>query len=101
MIEHAGLRVGVVGLAEEAWVDTLACVPPESVRYVPFEAAAAAAAAELRAAGADFVIALTHMRQPNDERLAAAATGVDIVLGCVVVRVCVCGGGGSCGAESN
>lgn len=31
--------------------------------------------------GADVVIALTHMRWPSDEALAAAATGVDLILG--------------------
>lgn len=39
-------------------------------------------AAKLRAEeGCDFVIALTHFREPNDERLAAEAPEIDIVLG--------------------
>ena len=31
--------------------------------------------------GAEFVVALTHMRGPNDHRLAEEATGIDLVLG--------------------
>ena len=31
--------------------------------------------------GADYVIALTHMRWPNDERLAQEVDGIDLVLG--------------------
>ena len=38
-------------------------------------------ARELRADGADVVIALTHMRWPNDRRLAQEVDEIDIVLG--------------------
>lgn len=31
--------------------------------------------------GAEFVIALTHMRVPNDRRLAEEAAGIDLILG--------------------
>ena len=31
--------------------------------------------------GADYVIALTHMRWPNDERLATEAEAIDLILG--------------------
>lgn len=34
-----------------------------------------------QAAGADVVVALTHMRWPSDEALAAAKTGIDLILG--------------------
>lgn len=37
---------------------------------------------ELRAAGADLIVALTHMRQPNDDAVAAGLQdSVDLVLG--------------------
>ncbi len=35
----------------------------------------------LQAKGADLVIALTHMRLPNDLRLAESAPEIDLVLG--------------------
>ena len=37
--------------------------------------------ADLRARGADVVIALTHMRRPNDEILAAEVPEIQLVLG--------------------
>ncbi len=38
-------------------------------------------ARKLRAAGADIVIALTHMRSHNDRKLAASVPEIDLVLG--------------------
>ena len=37
--------------------------------------------AELRENGAEVVVALTHMRWPNDRRLAECVDEIDIVLG--------------------
>lgn len=37
-------------------------------------------AAELRHAGAAVVIALTHMRLPNDKKLAKEVPGIDLIL---------------------
>ena len=34
-----------------------------------------------RESGAELVIALTHMRVPNDERLAREVSGIDLILG--------------------
>ena len=42
-------------------------------------------ALELRAAGAEVVIALTHMRWPNDRRLAQCVDEIDIVLGKMIL----------------
>ncbi|KAI8471753.1 MAG: Metallo-dependent phosphatase-like protein [Monoraphidium minutum] len=81
IIEHAGIRVGLMGLAEREWVDTLPCVEPEDVIYVDYSEAAAQIAADLRARGAEVVVALTHMREPSDARLAAEVAGIDLVLG--------------------
>lgn len=77
----AGLRVGILGLMEAEWLDTLVAVDGAELCYTDFVGAATAGAAALRAAGADVVIALTHMRRPNDERLADGAVGVDLILG--------------------
>jgi hypothetical protein len=63
-------------------VDTLPCVQPEDVDYVDFSEEGARLAAELRGEGrADLVVALTHMREPNDVRLAEGVPGIDLVLG--------------------
>jgi 5'-nucleotidase len=52
------------------------------VDYLDFIAVARDLAAELRGrGGAQLVVALTHMREPNDIRLAAEVEGIDLVLG--------------------
>ena len=82
VVDHHGARVGFVGLAEEEWITTLATVNEDQVRYEDFVACGVRLAKELRAAGCDLVLALTHMRVPNDERLAAeAGEHFDAVLG--------------------
>jgi 5'-nucleotidase len=80
--EETGLRVGFMGLIEDAWMATLATVDAEDVDYEDFVACAKRLSAELRASGADLVVAITHMRVPNDNRLAAEAGYViDLILG--------------------
>ena len=67
VVDHDGARVGFVGLAEEEWITTLATVNEDQVRYEDFVACGVRLAKELRAAGCDLVLALTHMRVPNEE----------------------------------
>lgn len=81
VIEHEGHKVGMVGLIEEEWLATLSAVDEEDVNYYDFVEVASRIAKELREDGCDLVIALTHMRQPNDERLAREAEGIDLILG--------------------
>ena len=80
-----GWRVGIVGLIEKAWLDTLSTLPPSAVDFEEAAVAAARLSAALRGAGrCNLVIALTHMRLPNDRRLAAAAAqagSLDLILG--------------------
>ncbi|KAF8064656.1 yfkN [Scenedesmus sp. PABB004] len=81
LLDHAGVRVGLVGLAEAEWAKCLSCLEPEELTVLPFIEEGRRAARELRAAGAEVVLALTHMRVPNDLALAAAAPEIDAVLG--------------------
>lgn len=82
VIEKGGVKVGFVGLAEREWIATLALVPEDSVEYTDFVEAGRRLASELRREqGCQVVVALTHMRVPNDERLAAEAPEFDVVLG--------------------
>lgn len=75
-------RVGVVGLIEEAWLATLATMDPSSMEYKDAVATGNTLAAQLRSArGCDVVIALTHMRLPNDELFVVDCVGFDLVLG--------------------
>lgn len=80
-------RVGVLGLVESEWIATLATVDASSVRYEDYVECAARLVPVLRGAErCDVVIALTHMRVPNDLRLAAACAApggpaIDLLLG--------------------
>jgi len=81
IIDWYGRKVGFIGLVEEEWLVTLATVDREEVTYLDFVTEGTKLAKELREEGAEFVIALTHMRVPNDRRLAEEAAGIDLILG--------------------
>ena len=82
VVDHGGIKVGLIGFVEPAWVETLTCVEAKDVECEDFVACAHRVAPQLRAQGADIVVALTHMRLPNDCRLAQEAGDVvDLVLG--------------------
>lgn len=81
VIDHGGVKVGVMGLVEREWLDTLTVVEEEEIEYTDFVACARELVPTLRAEGADVVIALTHMRLPNDERLMREVQEVDLLLG--------------------
>lgn len=82
IIERAGHRVGIIGLAEYGWFGSLNCIDPDDIFYEDFLTCSNRLSSMLREEeGCDIVIALTHMRQPNDERLAKLSTGIDLILG--------------------
>ncbi|KAK3673292.1 hypothetical protein LTR78_006837 [Recurvomyces mirabilis] len=64
-----GLKVGVMGLVEREWLDTINTLPP-NLKFLEPETVARELAAELRKQGAEIVIALNHQREPNDIELA-------------------------------
>uniref|UniRef100_H2YPK8 5'-Nucleotidase C-terminal domain-containing protein n=1 Tax=Ciona savignyi TaxID=51511 RepID=H2YPK8_CIOSA len=76
-----GIKIGLLGLVEEEWLDTLATVNKSDLDFQDYVDRGRELAAELRADGADFVIALTHMRWPNDIRLARLVPDIDLILG--------------------
>lgn len=76
-----GLKVGLIGLGEREWLDTINSLPPDII-YRSASATARHFAPILREQGADMVICITHMREPNDFKLARNTTGlVDLILG--------------------
>jgi len=81
IIDLAGRKLGVMGLVEKEWLVTLATIDPSEVDYEDFCPCARRLAKQLREQGAEIIIALTHMRVPNDEKLAAEVPEVDIILG--------------------
>nr|CAB3242670.1 apyrase-like [Phallusia mammillata] len=81
IVTYNNMKIGFVGLVEEEWLDTLATIEKDHLDFQDYVEKGRIVAAELRAEGADFVIALTHMRWPNDERLARLVPDVDLILG--------------------
>ena len=78
-LDWAGHKVGLVGLVESEWLDTLATINTDQVLYTDYVTAAARLARELRQQGCSLVIALTHMRTPNDIRLAESEAEIGTV----------------------
>nr|XP_008260488.2 trifunctional nucleotide phosphoesterase protein YfkN isoform X1 [Oryctolagus cuniculus] len=75
------MKIGLMGLVEEDWLDTLATVNKSNVNYKDYVEVANETAVELKEEGADLVIAITHMKWGNDTRLAQTAEGVNLILG--------------------
>eukprot|EP00057_Strongylocentrotus_purpuratus_P012764 XP_011667238.1 PREDICTED: 5'-nucleotidase isoform X2 [Strongylocentrotus purpuratus] len=80
LITWQNKKIGLIGLVEEEWLVTLATVDRENVTYLDYVERGQKLATELKEQGADFVIALTHMRLPNDIRLASETTAIDLIL---------------------
>ena len=81
MIERAGLRIGVVGIAAFIVDKTM---PPhfgEGLRFTTGEEALGDEIARVRAdEEADLVIVLSHLGLPQDMKLAANVPGIDVLL---------------------
>ncbi|XP_065064336.1 trifunctional nucleotide phosphoesterase protein YfkN-like [Rhopilema esculentum] len=81
LLDWQGRKVGIIGLIEEEWLVTLASVDPRDVTYEDFVECGRRLADTLRKEGADLIIALTHMRVPNDVRLLESDADIDLILG--------------------
>lgn len=81
-IERFGYKIGIMSISEFDWITTLNCFDVEDIRFRDIVKDTERWARVLREEeGCDFVIALTHMRVPNDIKLANESAGVDIFLG--------------------
>lgn len=76
-----GRKIGFMGLIEYEWLVTLHTIEPNDVIFEDFCTCARTLAKALRDGGAELVIALTHMRAPNDELLAREVLELDLILG--------------------
>jgi len=78
--EINGVKVGIIGLAEEEW---LACLTklPESTKYLDQAEIGEKIAKQLRAEGCQVIVAITHSREPQDSYLARNCPEIDIILG--------------------
>lgn len=85
ILEQSGLRIGLIGLVEKEWIQTIPSFPPE-LTYYDFVEVARDLSRQLRDPNGphhvDLVIALTHMRVPNDIKLARSCKDeIDLILG--------------------
>ncbi|CAH1714900.1 unnamed protein product [Chironomus riparius] len=81
ILNHEGLKVGLMGLVEKEWLDTLPNIDPNEVTYIDYVKAGNQLADDLLKEGCDIIIALTHMRTPNDLNLAQHCQKLDLILG--------------------
>ena len=79
IVEHGGYRIGFLGLVTPATAKISS--PGKHVAFAPFVETGAALAAELKGAGADLVVALTHNDLAQDMKLLRASGEIDAVLG--------------------
>lgn len=82
IINKNGIKLGLIGLVEEEWLATLATIEQKDVIYKDFVEEGKRLVKMLKEKEkVDYIIALTHMRMPNDQRLASNVDGIDIILG--------------------
>lgn len=80
MVVWNNIKIGLIGLAEREWLPTVYQLPANIV-YKSASATALELIPELKKQGANLIIALTHQREPNDEKLAEKTHGlIDIIL---------------------
>ncbi|KAH6656099.1 flagellar associated protein [Truncatella angustata] len=76
-----GIKIGLIGLGEREWLATINSLPPNLI-YRSASETAKELVPKLREEGAEIIIAVTHMREPNDNKLAEQTDGIiDIILG--------------------
>ncbi|KAI0192504.1 Metallo-dependent phosphatase-like protein [Astrocystis sublimbata] len=81
MTSSNGIKIGLIGLGEREWLETINSLPPDLI-YKSASETAKELVPQLRAEGAEIVIAVTHMREPNDNKLAEQTDGIiDLILG--------------------
>jgi 5'-nucleotidase len=59
-----GIKVGLIGLGEREWLATINSLPPNLI-YKSASAVAKELVPKLREEGAEIIICLSHMREPN------------------------------------
>lgn len=82
IVTHQGYKIGILGLAEEGWVQTLSQYNAAELDFRdPVDCGDRLAELLKKEEGCDLVVGLTHMRQNNDRRMARECKHIDIFLG--------------------
>lgn len=80
IVERDGIKVGVIGLVED-WVG-ITNLADQEVEYEDFVTVGQKLSRYLKKKqGVDYVVALTHMEKENDQVLAGAVPGIDLIVG--------------------
>jgi len=81
-MEWNGMQIGIIGLVEKEWLATIPSIDmDQDVIYLDFVAKGEELCELLLSKGCDMVIALTHMRAPNDIILASKVPNIHLILG--------------------
>ncbi|KAF1812353.1 5'-nucleotidase [Eremomyces bilateralis CBS 781.70] len=77
-----GIKIGLIGLGEREWLQTINSLPPNII-YKSASETAKELVPQLREQGVEIIIAITHQREPNDNKLAEKCPEglIDIILG--------------------
>lgn len=70
-----------MGLAEEEWLGLVTEIDPNILDYEDFVDCAKRLCLLFKKEKCDLIVALTHMRNPNDLRLAEEVPEIDLILG--------------------
>ena len=82
ILESNGKKLGFIGLAEFEWITQFNFTITEEIIYEDFVECARRLVKELKEEDkCDYVIALTHMRVPNERKLAQEVGELDMILG--------------------
>ncbi|XP_003390086.2 PREDICTED: 5'-nucleotidase-like isoform X2 [Amphimedon queenslandica] len=81
IITWNNIKVGILGLVEWEWLETLPTISTEEVVYTDFIESAREYIPILKNNGCELIIALTHMRTPNDLKLFNEVPEIQLILG--------------------
>lgn len=67
IINKGGYKFGFLGFADESWLDCLSPeIQVEDIDYVDYNESLRQHSKALKDAGCDFIVAINHMRLPED-----------------------------------
>eukprot|EP01102_Stenamoeba_stenopodia_P015892 TRINITY_DN5489_c0_g1_i1.p1 TRINITY_DN5489_c0_g1~~TRINITY_DN5489_c0_g1_i1.p1 ORF type:complete len:581 (-),score=154.90 TRINITY_DN5489_c0_g1_i1:83-1825(-) len=77
--ETTTVRIGIIGVVEQEWLATITGLT-EQVDFLDPTEETRKLIPELKGKGADLIVVLSHMRLPNDEKLAMDVPEIDLIL---------------------
>jgi len=75
------IKIGIMGLIEPDWLQTLNQEVVQHFQYMDYIETANRLVKEFKEEGVNMIIALTHMREQHDIRVAREVEGIDLILG--------------------